>query len=35
VDYVRNYVLRCEDLEEAHRRWALDKAPWLRSLLSS
>ncbi|NHW44401.1 MAG: hypothetical protein HA491_01480 [Candidatus Verstraetearchaeota archaeon] len=35
VDYVRNYVLRYEDLEEAHRRWALDKAPWLRSLLSS
>ena len=34
VDYVRNYVLRYEDLEEAHKKWALEKAPWLKDLLS-
>jgi hypothetical protein len=34
VDYVRNYVLRYEDLEEAHKKWAFERAPWLRSLLS-
>jgi len=33
VDYVRNYVLKYEDLEEAHKKWALEKAPWLRELL--
>ena len=33
VDYVRNYVLKYEDLEEAHKKWALERAPWLRSLL--
>ncbi len=33
VDYVRNYVLRYEDLEEAHKRWALEKAPWLRDFM--
>jgi len=33
VDYVRNYVLKYEDLEEAHKKWALERAPWLRELL--
>lgn len=34
VDYVRNYVVRCESLEEAHEKWSYNKAPWLKSLLS-
>jgi len=34
VDYVRNYVLRHEDLEKAHKKWALERAPWLKDLLS-
>ena len=34
MDYVRNYVLRHEDLEEAHKKWTLERAPWLKDLLS-
>ena len=34
VDYVRNYVLRHEDLEEAHKKWALERSRWLKDLLS-
>ncbi|MEM0217572.1 MAG: hypothetical protein QXM73_02325 [Candidatus Nezhaarchaeales archaeon] len=33
VGYIRNYVVRCESLEEAHRKWSYDKAPWLKSLI--
>ena len=32
VNYVRNYVLKYEGLEEAHKRWALERAPWLENL---
>lgn len=35
VDYIRNYVVRCESLEEAHEKWSCDRAPWLKSLIPS
>lgn len=35
VDYVRNYVVRSESLEEAHEKWSCNKAPWLKSLALS
>ncbi|MDH5816658.1 MAG: hypothetical protein QE164_07775 [Candidatus Nezhaarchaeota archaeon] len=33
VEYIRNYVIRYESLEEAHEKWSYNKAPWLKSLL--
>ncbi|MEM4576322.1 MAG: hypothetical protein QW701_02525 [Candidatus Nezhaarchaeales archaeon] len=32
VDYIKNYVVRYETLEEAHIAWSCKKAPWLKSL---
>lgn len=32
VDYVKNYVLRYDSLDEAHKVWSERKAPWLKSL---
>lgn len=32
VDYIRNYVVKYESLEEAHEKWSCDKASWLKSL---
>ena len=34
VDYIKNYVLKYESLDEAHKAWSEKKAPWLRSFAS-
>lgn len=34
VDYIKNYVLKYENIDEAHKAWSEKKAPWLRSFAS-
>ncbi|MEM4699768.1 MAG: hypothetical protein QXT74_02300 [Candidatus Nezhaarchaeales archaeon] len=31
IEYIRNYVMRCRDLDEAYEEWLRSKAPWLLS----
>lgn len=32
VEYIRGYVMRCRDLDEAYEKWLRSKAPWLLQL---
>ncbi|MHC1627604.1 MAG: hypothetical protein ACXQTI_02075, partial [Candidatus Nezhaarchaeales archaeon] len=34
VDYIKNYVIKYESLDDAHKAWSERKAPWLRSFAS-
>ena len=33
INYIKNYVLRHDNLDEAHQAWSMDKAPWLTSFI--